>query len=56
MPKFTFQWKDPDYSDPDLALSEKEHAKLRKLGAGEYLVVEFDTDNMTAKVKGRNRS
>jgi hypothetical protein len=58
VPKYTFQWKDPDYDDGDPhgqqhgGMSDEEHKKLRRLGAREYLIVEFDTDAMTATVRG----
>ena len=55
MPKYTIQWKDPDYYCEKFevdGLDEEEYQKLRQLGFGEYLVAEFDTDTMTATVVG----
>lgn len=57
MPKYTFQWKDPDYDDGATnghrdGIPDEERLKLRQLGAGEYLIVEFDTDSMTTTVLG----
>lgn len=58
MPKYLFQWKDPDYAYedelPQGEQREEELKKLRKLGVGEYLLVYFDTDAMTAIVRGNN--
>lgn len=57
MPKYTFQWKDPSYYDGDPAfegsksIAHEEWDKFRKLGIGEYLLVEVDTDAMTVEVK-----
>lgn len=56
-------WKDPDFScrfkgtqEPRSAdfhaLPEDIQDRLRQMGADEYLTVEFDTDNMTARVRG----
>lgn len=64
MPKYAIQWKDPDRSNMMLVdgkwkdvdtydLDEVEQRKLDKLGDAEYFVVYFDTDAMTATVKGR---
>lgn len=65
MPKFTFQWKDPDFCDvksgknPTRLLndSDEEEARtdamftlLHNLGIDEYVVVEVDTDAMTTRV------
>lgn len=67
MPKYAIQWKDPDRSNMMLVdgkwidvdtwcdLPEDEQRKLMELGEEEYLTVTFDTDAMTATVKGRNR-
>ena len=60
------QWKDPDFScriagtrEPRSGdfqdLPDWVQEKLRELGAGEYLVVEFDTDTMTTRVVGEFR-
>jgi hypothetical protein len=62
MPKYIIQWKDPDAwskcDDPEIddnflwsAGPDEELEKLSELGANEYLVVEFDTDAMTATVR-----
>jgi hypothetical protein len=63
MPKYRIQWKDPDrYIERidgagdvaeirDYDELGDDYAKLRQLGHAEYLVVEFDTDAMTATVK-----
>lgn len=50
--KVTIVWKDPDATDGDgkYLYESDEYEKLRQLGAGEYLAVEFDTDAMTARV------
>jgi FAD synthase len=59
MPKYQVQWKDPDAIDQrghyiwDIS-DEEELEKLRKLGCDECIVVEFDTDVMTATVRGKN--
>lgn len=58
--KYTFQWKDPDYDDGEIharrkrgeEISQEEWNKLYQLGAKEYIAVEFDTDTMTATVRG----
>ena len=58
MPKYTITWKDPDSSCNEVRgylynkLSEEDLNKLCKLGYDEYLTVIFDTDDMTATVKG----
>ncbi len=56
MPKYILQWKDPDACDQHghyhyEGKSEEEQEKLAQLGCDEYLVVEFDTDAMTATVR-----
>ena len=56
-------WKDPDFScrikdtrEPRSGdfhhLPEDVQDRLRQMGADEYLTVEFDTDAMTARVRG----
>lgn len=58
MGKFVYQWKDPDYSDgercDDHIPTKEEQKIIRKLGIGEYLVVDIDTDLGLATVRGRN--
>lgn len=56
MPKYQVQWKDPDACDENghyiyEGKSDEEREKLHQLGCDEYLVVEFDTDAMTATVR-----
>lgn len=61
MPKYLLQWKDPDFVDAKSGepvcdiVHNKEYQKLRELGIGEYLIVEFDTDAMTTSVVSRRR-
>lgn len=59
MPKYLFQWKDPDFYDNERhfrkerglpEISEEEWRALTKLGIGEYLRVEVDTDAGLVKV------
>ena len=51
MPKYTFQWKDPEfYETCEEDVSDEDWNKMFKLGIGEYIVVEVDTDAGTAKV------
>lgn len=63
MPKYTLQWKDPDFCDAYTGENPRQQvggtptdaelAKLRELGAHEYVAVEFDTDTMQTRVVSR---
>jgi hypothetical protein len=54
MPKYEFQWKDPDYYDAHVCenghFTDEEYKELRKLGIGEYLCVKVDTEAGTVEV------
>ena len=63
--KYRMQWKDPDIyvraQDgqegiiSDGIVSDEDYAKMRELGIGEYIIIDVDTDAMTATVKPRKR-
>jgi len=52
--KFTFSWKDPEWEGA-VRIPDAEYEKLHRLGLGEYIIVDVDTDAGTVTVREKPR-